>query len=119
MTFGYEKSQGREPRTFDITLQSKLSIDCILQNIFTPYEVDQLLVKIVETMLRMKPVLIKDFGMLLMSSHQNYLPQVQKNDSFFQPQELFKGQSMLDLYLNEPAQVTRQLSKFYKHQLQK
>lgn len=67
----------------------------------------------------MKPVLVKDFEMLLMYSYQNYLPSVQKNDSFFQPQELFKGQTMQDLYLNDPTQVNSYLNKFYKHQLQK
>lgn len=67
----------------------------------------------------MKPVLVKDFEMLLMYSYQNYLPSVQKSDSFFQQQELFRGQSMYDLYLNEPAQVNSNLKQFYRFFLQK
>ena len=62
-------------------------------------------------MLGMKPVLIQDFEFLLLRHYKSFEFQVQMEESFFQPQELFHGQSMCDINLNDPAQISKEITK--------
>lgn len=73
LLFGYEKTDGENTRSFDITLYSKLSLDGIHNKIFSKYEVHIMLTNSVRKMLQMKPVLFKDFEMLLLPSSKTYM----------------------------------------------
>ena len=64
-----------------------------------------------QNMLGMKPVLIQDFEFLLLRHYKSFEFQVQMEESFFQPQELFHGQSMCDINLNDPAQISKEITK--------
>lgn len=112
LSFGYSKIPDQNPRCFDIEFYTRLSIDTILFPIFTSYESKIMQHKISRTMMSMKPVLIKDFDFMLQHSHQNYTYDVQKEESFFQPQELFKGKTILDIQLVEPEVVRNAIIKY-------
>lgn len=110
--FGYEKTDGENARTFDITLYSKLSLDGIHDKIFTKYEVHIMLTNSVRKMLQMKPVMLKDFEMLLLPSNKTFMYENQKNESFLMPQEMFMGKTMVDIELIKPDEISKNLSNF-------
>lgn len=63
--------------------KSKLSLDCIKVDIFTSYETSNMLKSTIKKMMMMKPVLLKDFDMLLPTSKKTHEYDVLLKDSFF------------------------------------
>jgi len=57
----------------------------------------------------MKPVMIQEFEMFLMSTSQTYDFDSQVSTSLVQPQELLYGQSMLDFLLYDYKKIKKQL----------
>lgn len=55
----------------------------------------------------MKPVMIQDFEMFLMSTSQTYDFDSQVSTSLVQPQELLYGQSMLDFLLYDYKKIKK------------
>lgn len=49
----------------------------------------------------MKPVMLQDFEFLLLHTYQTYDFEIQQRESFFKPQELYLGQTMCDINLND------------------
>ena len=73
-----------------------------------------MLTNAIKKMMIMRPVLLKDFDMLLGNSSKSYEYDVLLKESFFQPQELFLGQTMFDIKLSDTDTVTSNLKKYRK-----
>lgn len=96
-----------EARCFEITCVTRLNDECIKNKIFDKYEVYQLFGQITKQMIQMKPVMMQDFDFMLLHTYQTYDFQIQMKESFFQPQELYMGQTMCDMHLNDPDQIVK------------
>ena len=66
----------------------------------------------IRMMMQMKPVLYRDFDFLLMHTYQTYSIDLQMLESFFKPQELFRGQTMCDINLNDPEEISYQIKNY-------
>ena len=73
-----------------------------------------MLTNAIKKMMMMRPVLLKDFDMLLDNSSKSYEYDVLLKESFFQPQELFLGQTIFDLQLIDTDTIAQNLKKYRK-----
>ena len=62
----------------------------------------------------MKPVLLKDFDMLLIHTYQTFKYEDQCKFCFFMPQEMFLGQTMLDVNLSDSDLMEKNITKYLK-----
>lgn len=58
--------------------------------------------------------MLQDFEFLLPTTFKNYEFNTQVQSSFFQPQELYLGQAMSDIHLNDTKKIHEEIKKFMK-----
>lgn len=56
--------------------------------------------------------MLQDFEFLLPTTFKTYEFNTQVQTSFFQPQELYHGQAMSDLHLNDTKKIHEEIKKF-------
>ena len=69
LQFGYQKQDIDDARCFSLVLHTRLHDECIINKIFSKYEVYYLFDRTMKTMLKMKPVMFQDFEFLFLHSH--------------------------------------------------